>query len=96
MGSVQPLLLVLQYRSGHICVSWDKRESPMHQCNSQCTRSHSELKVHFVSCVKAIFIILGKELTQGGGCLPAPWEGMCLSLYTPALCGSPVKCWIGS
>lgn len=41
----------------------------MHQCNSQGTCSHSVVKVHFVSCVKAIFIILKEELTQGGGCL---------------------------
>lgn len=41
----------------------------MHQPNSQCSCSYSDVKVHFVSCVKAMFIILGEELTQGGGCL---------------------------
>lgn len=41
----------------------------MQQCNSPSTCSHSVVKAHLVSCVKAIFVILGKELTQGGGCL---------------------------
>lgn len=66
----------------------------MPQGNSPCTCSLAVVKLYFL-CQGNIHN-LGKELTQGGGCLSAPWEGTCLSQYTLALCGSPVKCWIGS
>lgn len=53
--------------------------------HSQCTCSRSVMKVHFVSCVKAIFIIFRKQLTQGGGCLHPGQVRAFLNTHLPSV-----------